>query len=147
MPPGLDTLQCDTHAKRSVLRVPAFHPCADAGTDCVLGEVFNLEVPPGLDTLQCDTHAKRSVYGVPAFHPFADAGTDCALGEVFNLEVPPGFDSVQLEVHAKHTLTGDEHIGTATISLEALKVCLSDSTATLSDWHSWMNSCKPLTLV
>jgi hypothetical protein len=54
----------------------------------------------------------------------ADAGTDCALGEVFNLEAPPGLDSVQLEVHAKHTLTGDEHIGTAAIPLDALKVGL-----------------------
>lgn len=52
----------------------------------------------------------------------ADAGTDCALGEVFNIEVPPGLEAAQLEVYAKHSLTGDDHIGTATISLEAVKV-------------------------
>jgi hypothetical protein len=51
-----------------------------------------------------------------------DAGTDCALGEVINIDVPPGHESVQLQVYAKHSLTGDDHIGTATISLETLKV-------------------------
>jgi hypothetical protein len=53
---------------------------------------------------------------------FTDAGTDCALGEVFNIDVPSGHEAVQLEVYAKHNITGDDHIGTATISLEALKV-------------------------
>lgn len=56
--------------------------------------------------------------------PHTDAGTDCALGEVFNIEVPPGLEAVQLEVYAKHNLTGDDLIGTATISLEAIQVGL-----------------------
>lgn len=33
-------------------------------------------------------------------------------------------EAVQLEVIAKHTLTGDDHIGTASISLEAIQVRL-----------------------
>jgi hypothetical protein len=52
-----------------------------------------------------------------------DAGADVALGEVLNVEVPPGLEAVQLQVLAQHALTGDELIGTATISLEALEVC------------------------
>lgn len=32
---------------------------------------------------------------------------------------------MQLEVIAKHTLTGDDHIGTANLSLEAMQVWLS----------------------
>lgn len=62
----------------------------------------------------------------------ADAGTDPALGEMFAIDVPAGLDTVQLEVIAKHTLTGDDHIGTATISMEAVKVRSSSQLLTLT---------------
>jgi hypothetical protein len=47
----------------------------------------------------------------------SDAGTDCALGEIFTCEIPPGVEKFQIEVVAKHTLTGDDYIGAATLSL------------------------------
>ncbi|KAF8057922.1 SRC2 [Scenedesmus sp. PABB004] len=46
-----------------------------------------------------------------------DAGTDVALGEVFSVDLPPGVGEAGIEVVAKHSLTGDEVIGTASISL------------------------------
>ena len=51
----------------------------------------------------------------------ADAGTDCALGEIFTLELPPGTLEVHLEVVAKHSLTGDEAIGTAKLSIDLIR--------------------------
>jgi hypothetical protein len=58
--------------------------------------------------------------------PQTEAGTDCALGEVLNIELPPGIEAAQLEVLAKHALTGDDLIGTATLSIEGIKVCEGD---------------------
>lgn len=69
---------------------------------------------------------------LPPICAHADAGTDCALGEVLSIDVPAGLEAVQLEVYAKHSLTGDDHIGTATISLEALRVRWSITHVTLS---------------
>lgn len=56
--------------------------------------------------------------GIPAAS--ADAGTDCALGEIFSIDLPPGIDSINIEVISKHALTGDEPIGTASLSLEQI---------------------------
>jgi len=49
----------------------------------------------------------------------SDAGTDCALGEIFTCEIQPGVEKFHVEVIAKHTLTGDDYIGAATLSLPA----------------------------
>lgn len=62
-----------------------------------------------------------------------DAGTDCALGEIFTCEIPPGVEKFQIEVIAKHTLTGDDFIGVATLSL--LQVC--HCCTKLPSWGWW----------
>lgn len=74
--------------------------------------------------MRAPTQHPAETYGLAAavHASAADVGTDCALGEVLNIEVPPGLETVQLQVLAKHALTGDDLIGTATISLEALQV-------------------------
>jgi hypothetical protein len=37
--------------------------CADAGTDCALGEIFSLDLPAGIDTVSIEVISKHNLTG------------------------------------------------------------------------------------
>ena len=113
---GSNSQKSDVHKGEHLFALPAWHACHTAPNS-----VTNDQPEEGQSVIMHATRLELMCYALCAC---ADAGTDCALGETFNIEVPAGVEAVQLEVFAKHSLTGDDHIGTATISLEAVKVCI-----------------------
>jgi hypothetical protein len=115
------------------VRCYLFVACADAGTDCALGEIFSLDVPPGVDSVDIEVISKHNLTGRPCFQTchlptvglpwtavkvtqYVNSSTTCIVTQWWRAA------GIQLTASTwSATSTGDEPIGTATLSLEQIK--------------------------